>query len=244
MTVPVHENETVTAVNDGIELIQNPAGLTFGTDALLLAAFVRRNPRATAAEFGSGTGIVTMLLAKRNKLKFIYALEVQPYYADLTFRNLYRNGLENKAVTLLCDAREFDGECDVIFTNPPYMKTESGKRNEDDGKFAARHEVNGDIADFCRAAAKSLKYGGDFYAVYRPDRTIDLLTARREAGIEPKRLCFVHPDTDHKPCLLLVSGKRGGKAGCEVLRPLFLTNPDGTPTPDASRIYETGDWVE
>ena len=237
-------NETLTAVNDGIELIQNPAGLTFGTDALLLAAFVKRNPRAIAAEFGSGSGIITMLLAKRNKLKQIYALEVQPDYADLTRRNFLHNGLDGKAEAVLCDVRSFDRECDVIFTNPPYMKTESGKRNEDDGKFAARHEVNGDITDFCRAASKNLKYGGDFYAVYRPDRMMDLLAAMREAGIEPKRLCLVHPDANHKPCLLLVSGKKGGKAGCDMMRPLFLTNPDGTPTADAETIYETGDWVE
>ena len=39
-------NETLTVVNDGIKLIQNPAGLTFGTDALMLAAFVRRAPQS------------------------------------------------------------------------------------------------------------------------------------------------------------------------------------------------------
>ncbi len=238
------EGETLTAVNDGIELIQNPAGLTFGTDALLLAAFVKRSPYSVGAEFGSGSGIISMLLATRSKLKHIYALEVQPDYADLTRRNLLHNRLDEKVEAVLGDVRDFDRECDVIFTNPPYMKTESGKRNEDDGKFAARHEVNGGISDFCRAASKNLKYGGDFYAVYRPDRMIDLLAAMREAGIEPKRLCFVHPDENHKPCLLLVSGKRGGKTGCDVLRPLFLTNSDGAPTPDAASIYETGDWVE
>jgi tRNA1Val (adenine37-N6)-methyltransferase len=231
-------NETLTAVNDGIELIQNPDGLTFGTDAFLLSAFVRRAPYATAAEFGSGSGIVSMLLAKRNKLKHIDAIEVQPYYADLTRRNICHNRLDDRVEAVLCDVRELSREYDVIFSNPPYMKTASGKRNEDDGKFAARHEVNGDIGDFCRAAAKNLKYGGDFYAVYRPDRLIDLLAAMRDAAIEPKKLCFVHPDEAHKPCLLLVSGKRGGKAGCDVMRPLFLTSPN------AARIYETGDWVE
>ncbi len=231
-------NETLTNVNDGLALIQNPDGLTFGTDAFLLSAFVRRAPHAMAAEFGSGSGIVSMLLAKRNKLKHIDAIEVQPYYADLTRRNLLHNRLEDRVEAIRCDVRELSREYDVIFSNPPYMKTESGRRNEDDGKFAACHEVNGNIDDFCRAAAKNLKYGGDFYVVYRPDRMIDLLAAMRNAAIEPKKLCFVHPDEAHKPCLLLVAGKRGGKAGCDVMRPLFLTSPD------AARIYETGDWVE
>lgn len=234
----LREGETLTAVNDGIELIQNPKGLTFGTDAFLLSAFVRCAPHATAAEFGSGSGIISLLLAKRNKLKHIDAIEVQPYYADLTRRNICHNHLENRVEAVGVDLREWSREYDVIFSNPPYMKTASGRRNEDDGKFAARHEVNGDISDFCRAAAKSLKYGGDFYAVYRPDRMIDLLAAMRDAAIEPKKLCFVHPDESHKPCLLLVAGKRGGKAGCDVMRPLLLASPD------TARIYETGEWVE
>ena len=244
MSELLRKGETLTKVNDGIELIQNPAGLTFGTDALLLAAFLRPAPHAAAAEFGSGSGIVSMLLAKRHKLRHIDALEVQPYYADLTRRNVLHNGLGDQIEAVCRDVRELSYEYDIIFSNPPYMKTESGKRNENDGKFAARHEVNGDIHDFCRAAAKNLKYGGDFYAVYRPDRMMDLLSAMRNAAIEPKRLCFVHPSERHKPCLLLVAGKRGGKAGCDIMRPLFLTREDGSPTPDATRIYETGDWVE
>ncbi len=234
--------ETLTPVNDGIQLIQKPEGLTFGTDALLLAAFLRRAPHAVGAEFGSGSGIVSMLLAGRKKLKHIYALEVQPDYADLTRRNLLHNGMADRVESLCCDVRDFTLPCDVVFTNPPYMTVDSGKRNGDDGKFAARHEVFGTVGDFCRAAARVLKYGGDCYTVFRPDRTVDLLASLREADLEPKRLCFVHPDRHHKPCLLLVAAKKGGKPGCDVLRPLFLIEPDGTPTPDAQYIYDTGDW--
>ena len=40
------ENERLDYVNDDIELIQNNEGLTFGTDALLLAGYV---------ELGGGT---------------------------------------------------------------------------------------------------------------------------------------------------------------------------------------------
>ena len=242
-TVKLAENETLTVVNDGIKLIQNPRGLTFGTDALMLAAFVKRAPESIAAEFGSGSGIISLLLASRGKLKKIYAVETQEYYAELTRRNAELNGMADKVEAVLGDAREFSSECDVIFTNPPYMKTTSGKRNCDDGKYAARHEVNGDIYDFCASAAKCLKYGGLFYCVYRPDRAIDLLSAMREAKIEPKRIAFVSQDLKHKPCLMLVEGKRGGKPSCEVLPTLFLCN-DGTniPTEDAMRIYDTGEW--
>lgn len=234
------KKETFTQVNDGIALFQDPEGLTFGTDALLLAAFVKTRENKCGAEFGCGSGIVSMLLAKREKLKTIDAWEVQPYYADLAARNVDFNRLSDKISVRLGDIREGREEYDVIFTNPPYMKTDCGKRNLDDGKYVARHEVCGDIDAWLEAAARQLKYGGEFYCVYRPDRAIDLLCAMRGHSVEPKRLLFVHPTVDHKPCLMLVMGKRGGRPGCELLRPLILQTPEGQPTKEAEAVYSTG----
>ncbi len=238
-----NQNETLTPVNDGINLIQNTQGLTFGTDALMLAGFVRKMPQAAAAEFGSGSGIISLLLAARGKLKHIDAIEVQKYYAELTERNAVLNGLDGIITAVHGDVRELTSEYDVIFSNPPYMKTESGKRNLDDGKYAARHEVNGDISDFCRVATKCLKFGGLFYCVYRPDRAVDLLAAMREARLEPKRMIFVCPDTEHKPCLMLVEAKNGGKSSCDI-RNFHLTEAKtGLPTAEAEALYKTGEIV-
>ena len=48
------ENERLDYVNDDIELIQNTDGLTFGTDALLLAGYIG-SKYALARELGGGT---------------------------------------------------------------------------------------------------------------------------------------------------------------------------------------------
>ncbi len=235
------QNETITEVNDGITLIQNSDGLTFGTDALMLAGFVRRMPHADAAEYGSGSGIISLLLAARGKLKHIDAVEAQEYYAELTKRNAELNSLDGKVTAIHGDIRELRKEYDVIFSNPPYMKTESGKRNLDDGKFAARHEVNGDILDFCRSAARNLKYGGLFYCVYRPDRAIDLIAAMRETKLEPKRIIYVCPDTEHRPCLMLAEGKLGGRSSCDI-RIFYLNDAKtGLPTSEAEELYKNGE---
>ena len=236
--------ETLTTVNDGIRLLQNPNGLTYGTDAFLLASFLRRVPHGTGLEIGCGSGIISLLLAKRQKLKHIHALEVQAYYAELAKRNIRLNGLEDTIEVFHADARSARNIYDVVFMNPPYMKVDSGKRNRDDGKFAARHEVFGDIGELTAAAARCLKSGGSFYAVYRPDRMMDLLAAMRDNRMEPKRLCTVHADRFHKPSLLLVEGRRDGSSGCDYLRPLFLSEPDGSPTEEAKIIYESGNWIE
>ncbi len=244
MTVELYENESLTRVNEGIELIQNKRGLTYGTDAYLLSAFIKGKRGGIAAEIGSGSGIISLLLARKKKFSKIYALEVQEYYAALTKRNAVLNGLSEVVEAIHTDARNFKKECDAVFMNPPYMKASGGKRNEDDGKFAARHELNGDINELCESAGRMLKYGGDFYAVYRPDRLADLLYAMKACGIEPKSVCFVHRDIKHIPCLLLVSGKKGGKSGMKVLRPLFLNDENGSDSEDCKYIYENCTWVD
>ena len=210
-------------VNDKLTLIQETEGLTFGTDALLLAGYINGRFKQ-GCEFGSGSGIISMLLLTREKLAHATALEVQPRYAELTKRNAELNRLESRMTTVNSDIRDYTPEIefDIIYTNPPYMKTDTGKENADQKKKIARHEVCGDIYDFCRAAARMLKYGGYFTAVYRTDRLVDLIDAMRKSKLEPKRITFVHADTDSEPSMALVEGKLGGKGGLIVTSPLII----------------------
>ena len=66
-------SERLDEVNEHIRLIQNTDGLTFGTDAYLLAAYVRPKRSAAAVDLGSGTGIIPLLCAARRKAARIFA---------------------------------------------------------------------------------------------------------------------------------------------------------------------------
>ena len=217
------ENERLDYVNDDIELIQNINGLTFGTDALLLAGYVGTKYK-TGLELGGGTGIISMLLLARGKVDKIDCLEIQEEYADLIRRNAEHNKLDERLTAICTDVRDYraERECEIVFTNPPYMKTTSGRANVFDQKNVARHEVAGTIYDFCRAGAKALKYGGTFAVVYRPDRLIDLTDAMRAEGLEPKRMTFVHANEKSEPSMVLIEAKKGGKCGLKLTRPLLI----------------------
>lgn len=239
-------DERLDEVNENIKLIQKKNGLTFGTDAFLLASFIKAAPRKSAAELGSGTGIISLLLAERNKFEKIFAIEVQKDFAVLTERNADINGLNEKITVINANVTDVksdatDGELDAVFTNPPYMKTTSGKRNESDAKYIARHEVCGDINDFCAAGFRLLKHGGKFYAVWRPDRICDLFCAMRENRLEPKVITFVHADAESEPSMVLVSATKGGASGAIVTAPLFLYENGGHKkmSDKAKKIYDT-----
>ena len=216
-------NERLDYVNDDIELIQNTDGLTFGTDALLLAGYIGGRYQ-DAVELGGGTGIISMLLLARGKVNRINCVEIQEEFAELINRNAEHNGFADRLNAICSDVREYrpEKECELVFTNPPYMKTTSGKSNLDDKKNIARHEVAGSIYDFCLYGSKMLKFGGTFAAVYRPDRLIDLIDAMRKSALEPKRITFVHANEKSEPSMVLVEAKKGGKCGLRLTRPLLI----------------------
>lgn len=239
------ENEKLTEVNENIKLIQKKNGLTFGTDAFLLASFVKAQKSGIAVELGGGTGIISLLCASREKFKTIYCAEIQKDFADIITRNASLNNLDNKVISICDDVRNLKSasigcEVDVVFSNPPYMKADSGKRNDYDEKFIARHEVFGEIFDFCACAKRLLKHGGSFYCVWRPDRLIDLICAMRENNLEPKEMCFVHANTKSAPSMVLVRAKKGASASVVVSDPLFLNLDDNAKmlTERVKKIYE------
>ena len=241
----LQENERIDYVNDNLSLIQKPNGLTFGTDALLLAGYIT-GKRDTGIELGGGSGIISMLLLTREKLNSAIAVEVQEEYAELIRRNAELNNLTDRLTAVSMDIRDYapERECELVFTNPPYMKADSGRANNLSAKNIARHEVFGDIYDFMREGARILKFGGTLAAVYRPDRLTDIMAAMREASLEPKRMTLVYADTESEPSMALIEAKKGGKSGLFLTKPLIIYDDASHKnySPDMEYIMENGSF--
>ena len=131
----IYEDERIDEINDSLRLIQKKNGLTFGTDAYLLYAYLKKKSKAKAVDLGSGPGIISLLAMNKQKFRSVYAVEVQESFCDLISRNAALNHLEASLTTVLADVRVlkpefFGGEVDVVFSNPPYMTEDSGFHNE------------------------------------------------------------------------------------------------------------------
>ena len=239
----IFPDERIDDVNENIRLIQKKNGLTFGTDAYLLSAYLRPRAGERAVDLGSGTGIIPLLCMSRKKAAHFYAVELQPAFADLIARNVDINGFSDAITPLCMDVRDITtahtgGEVGIVTANPPYMTANSGARNTANEKYLARHEVAGSIHDFCAAAGRLLKYGGRFYCVFRPDRLSDLFDGLRRAGLEPKRMTFVHSTISSRPSMVLIEAQKGASASMVVTPPLVLTDPNGAPSADCDYIYD------
>ena len=241
-------DERLDEVNENLRLIQKTNGLTFGTDAYLLAAFVRPAPSAFAVELGGGTGIVSLLLAQTGKVRSIAALEIQKSFANLIARNAELNNLADRVFPISADLRSIAAkdlaEQPALVANPPYLPAGSGKGNRAPEKEIARHECFGDIFDFCACAGRLLGSGGRFVTVFRAERLAELYASLRENRLEPKRTIFVHADPDSSPCAVLTEAVKDAAPSLRVLPPLFLyeRKPEESSgarqmTPNAEKIY-------
>lgn len=236
-------------INENLTLSQDSRGLTFGTDAYLLAAYLSGGSKKRAADLGSGTGVISLLCQSKDKFAHVYAIEVQESFAKLIEQNSKDNQLDGKITAIHSDLRQISsshtgGELDCVFANPPYMKVDSGKRNQHDEKFIARHEVFGGIEDFCACAYRLLKHGGKFCTVWRPDRLTDLLCALRANRLEPKVIIFVHAYPSAPPSMVITEAVKGGASGNKLYPPLYLSDSptdskNSILSADAKQIYDT-----
>jgi len=211
----------------GIFVRQFTEGFAYGTDAVLLASYISCRKGAKGAELGTGTGIIPILLCAEGKISpdKIFAFEIQEKYALLARENIERNGFGDR-IEVICadmkDASRIMGErnifsgLDFVFSNPPYMKMDSGFLNETEELIIARHEKAATIYDVCVSASKLLRHGGEFFIVYRPDRLCDLMCAMREASLEPKDISLISGREGADPKLVLVRGKKGASGGNKI----------------------------
>ncbi len=231
----------------GLSLTECSDALRLGTDSFLLSSYIRRQSNDNAMEFGAGSGVISLLLAKRNCFKTIHAIEVQPEPYDILKNNVTENGFEDLIAPVNADIRNLNPEnyknISVIFSNPPYMKADSGRASAIYRKQTARHEINGGVIDFCRSASKILKTGGRLYLVYRPDRLETLMYALTENKFAPKRMTFVHATERHSPSTVLCEAILDGGEQLKITRPLIL-NTGNVPSPDCEFIYKNGIFPE
>lgn len=206
-------------INVNLVLNEPEGGIRFGTDALLLADFAKDGIKyGKCIDLGTGSGVLPLLLLGSGCNADFVGLELQEEYATVARENAKQNGFESRFTVINGNAAEYrslfeSGRADYVITNPPYMRSDCGFNNESKALDIARREISGGAELFCQAAAWCLKSGGSFFAVYRPDRLVNLICAMRNHGIEPKRLRAVTPSAGKKPSLILIEGKKDGKEG-------------------------------
>ena len=226
----------------GLRFVWEDALFRPGTDSFLLSSLPRLSAGLRVCDLGCGTGLLGLLLLQRQPDLRVTGIDIQAPAISLAEQAAVKNGLADRLTFRCADLRQArqyfpTGSFDLTVSNPPYYVPGSGKVSQDAARCTARSESEATLADICAAAAYLLRWGGKFCLVHKPERLTDVLCALREAGIEPKRLRFVHNRAEYAPSLFLLEGCRGGKPGLTIEPPLILQGRSGAPSPELNAIY-------
>jgi len=222
----------------GLRFIQSEDTVKFGTDSILLSSFIELARGEKLVDFGTGTGILPVLLSGRVAAE-IWGIEIQPRAAALARKNALLNELSNIMILQgdLRDAKRLIGHADVVVMNPPYDKVGTGKMSGVESEQIARHEVLCTIEDVVKSASAILSQGGRFYLIYRAQRLAEVLYAMKRHGIEPKVVRPVAGRQGSEPGYVLIKGVKGAKEGMRLLPTLVIEGEDGKYTREVRRIY-------
>ena len=116
----------------GLKIIQNEKGFCFGIDSVLLSDFAKNiKDNSMVLDLGTGTGIIPILLCGKTNLKEVIGVEVQEEVANMAKRSSKLNNLQDRFKILndnILNLNKYykNQTFDVIITNPPYKKKNSG----------------------------------------------------------------------------------------------------------------------
>ncbi|MCR5307076.1 MAG: methyltransferase [Oscillospiraceae bacterium] len=218
---------------------------SFGTDAFLLTGFCRYKAKDRACDLGTGCGIIPLLMQRHLPPREIYAVDIQPEAISQLQAALDACDPVPVIHPVCADLRTLwpDAPCgmlDLVTCNPPYFAENAGFLSDAPSDRIARHETACSMTDVCTAAAKLLKFHGRFCLCCRPERMTDVMTAMRQAGLEPKRLRMVCKSPESAPWLFLVEGVKGAKPFLRVEPALFMRSGAGM-TDEAAQICHYGE---
>ena len=244
MEIKLKDNERIDDLEfKNLKIIQNKDGFCFGIDSILLTDFAKNiKQNSKIIDLGTGTGIIPILLYGKTKNTKFVGVEIQPEVAEMADRSVKLNLLEDNIEILNTSILELSkkynrGSFDVVTTNPPYKKINTGVINENNKKLISRHEITASLEDFIRTASFLLKDLGEFYMVHRPDRLVDIFYEMRKNKIEPKKIKFIYPNKNKKTNLVLIKGIKNGKQFLEFENNLYVYNEDGNYTDEILKIY-------
>ncbi len=206
------------------------------TDALLLGAWTQLPASGAILDIGTGSGILTLMLAQRCQLQpdlIIDAIELDDAAADVAAENFRQSNWHAKIRLIKGDILTYPASADhpsdrrysLIISNPPFfvdsLKASDPKRHQ------ARHTDSLSFADLLAVAATLLAPSGTLSLVLPVHAAMQIIALARHSGWYLQRQCLVQTTAAKAPIRSLMSFRRLPATEPPVQQQLLIHDADG-----------------
>ncbi len=208
---------------------QDRCAMKVTTDGCLFGAWIAkesevgsqesREPENQLLDIGTGTGLLSLMIAQHNSNTIIDAIEIDNEAYEQAKENVVSSPWANRINVIHSDIKEFQSlqQYDIIVSNPPFyeneLKSNSSKKNK------AHHDETLLLDDLLAIIKQALKPKGRFYLLlpYKRNNEIESAVAKNNLVITGKTL--VKQSTQHSYFRILLSGTHS-----ENKKEDFITN--------------------
>lgn len=141
------------------DIQQNADVFRVGTDAVLLGALANVSEAKKVLEIGTGTGIISLMLAQRNPEAKILAIDINSEAVNISQTNFINSPFSDRIKSQLQDLKNFETEekFDLIISNPPYFEINSSEKD-----ILARQRLELNFSDLIKKSSQLLSENGLF----------------------------------------------------------------------------------
>ena len=144
------------------DIQQNADVFRVGTDAVLLGALANVSEAKNVLEVGTGTGIISLMIAQRNPIAQILAIDINAEAVNISQSNFVNSPFSERIKSQHEDLKRFETEekFDLIISNPPYFEINSSGKD-----ILARQRLELTFSDLIKKASQLLSEKGLFTVI-------------------------------------------------------------------------------
>jgi tRNA1Val (adenine37-N6)-methyltransferase len=165
------------------------------TDALCLGAWAKIPAAGKTLDIGSGTGLISLMLAQRSQQTMIIGIEPHEESFKCTTQNFMLSHWHDRLFSFNMDLATLTRNSkpdsfDTIVSNPPYFRDSLLPKDFD--RSSAKHMQTLTEEDLAKGVAYLLSPGGYLNVIYPPDKMENFISICSGFNLHPIRRCSIH----------------------------------------------------
>ncbi len=177
-----------------------------GTDGVLLGAWTDISDAKTALDIGTGTGLISLMIAQRNRNITIDAIDIEIDAIAQAKDNIKNSPFATQIKCTQCSVQEFaekyEKKYDIIVSNPPFFA--ESLKSPDNQRSLARHDDTLSINDLLKASAKLLNNNGKLSLIYPYEYKRAILDIAKLNNLFINKATNVYPTSSSQPKRILL----------------------------------------
>ncbi len=166
-----------------------------GTDGVLLGAWADNTGCETILDIGTGTGLIALMLAQRNKKAMIDAIDVDEDAIWQARENIGNSPFVNRINCKRTSLQEYAEHCgakyDLIVSNPPFFA--QSLKSPDRKRMVARHDDSLPVNELLSISSVLLTGRGRLSIIYPYENKETLCSLAKGSNMYIVRITNVYP---------------------------------------------------